>query len=46
MSAAHYKLDNVSAFLDFNGLQIDGNVNEVMGVDQLILNGKLLVGML
>ena len=33
MTAAHYKLDNVCAFLDFNNLQIDGNVNEVMGVE-------------
>ena len=26
MSAAHYKLDNMIAFLDYNGLQIDGDV--------------------
>lgn len=30
MSAAHYKLDNIVAFVDFNGLQIDGDVTEVM----------------
>ncbi len=30
MAAAHYKLDNVTAFLDHNGLQIDGPVCEVM----------------
>ena len=30
MFAAHYKLDNLTAFLDFNGLQIDGDVREVM----------------
>jgi len=30
MFAAHYKLDNLTAFVDFNGLQIDGPVNEVM----------------
>lgn len=30
MSAAHYKLDNLTAFLDHNGLQIDGPVSEVM----------------
>ena len=30
MFAAHYKLDNLIAFLDFNGLQIDGDVKEVM----------------
>lgn len=30
MSAAHYKLDNLTAFIDFNGLQIDGNIEDVM----------------
>ncbi len=30
MAAAHYKLDNLTAFIDFNGLQIDGNVTDVM----------------
>lgn len=30
MAAAHYKLDNVIAFLDHNGFQIDGPVREVM----------------
>jgi transketolase len=30
MAAAHYKLDNLIAFLDHNGLQIDGPVTEVM----------------
>ena len=30
MFAAHYKLDNLTAFVDFNGLQIDGKVVEVM----------------
>jgi len=30
MSAAHYKLDNLTAFIDFNGLQIDGNTSDVM----------------
>lgn len=30
MFAAHYKLDNLVAFVDFNGLQIDGDVEEVM----------------
>lgn len=30
MFAAHYKLDNLLVFLDFNGLQIDGKVTEVM----------------
>lgn len=30
MAAAHYKLDNVTAILDFNGLQIDGATDSVM----------------
>ncbi len=30
MYAPHYKLDNVTAIIDFNGLQIDGNVADVM----------------
>jgi len=30
MAAAHYKLDNLVAFLDHNGLQIDGPTAEVM----------------
>ena len=30
MASAHYKLDNVTAVLDFNGLQIDGSTDSVM----------------
>jgi len=30
MTAAHYKLDNLTAFLDHNGLQIDGKIIDVM----------------
>ncbi len=30
MFAAHYKLDNLTIFIDFNGLQIDGDIREVM----------------
>jgi transketolase len=30
MLAAHYKLDNLVAFLDHNGLQIDGQITDVM----------------
>ena len=30
MSASHYHLDNLCAIVDFNGLQIDGNVQDVM----------------
>ena len=35
MTAAHYKLDNVCAVVDYNGLQIDGNVENVMGIAPL-----------
>lgn len=30
MFAAHYHLNNLTVFLDFNGLQIDGDIREVM----------------
>lgn len=30
MFAPHYKLDNLTAFIDFNGLQIDGDISQVM----------------
>lgn len=30
MFAAHYKLDKLTAFVDYNGLQIDGDVHKVM----------------
>lgn len=30
MFAAHYKLDNLTIFVDFNGLQIDGDITKVM----------------
>lgn len=30
MYAPHYRLDNVTAFVDFNGMQIDGNITDVM----------------
>jgi transketolase len=32
MAAAHYRLDNLTAILDYNQLQIDGPVEKVMGV--------------
>lgn len=30
MAAAHYQLDNLCAIVDFNGLQIDGDITKVM----------------
>ncbi|SET06059.1 transketolase subunit A [Natronincola peptidivorans] len=33
MASAHHKLDNLTAILDYNKLQIDGPNAEVMGVD-------------
>ena len=35
MSAAHYKLDNLTVFVDHNGLQIDGANDEVMTVNPI-----------
>jgi len=35
MAAAHYKLENLIAFLDYNGLQIDGPVSEVLSTEPL-----------
>lgn len=32
MSASHYHLNKIIAFVDFNGLQIDGKVTDVMNV--------------
>lgn len=32
MFAAHYKLGRLTAFVDYNGLQIDGDVHKVMNV--------------
>ena len=43
MAAAHYKLDNLCIIVDNNGLQIDGNVADVMSpypiVDKLLAFG-------
>ncbi|WP_434510992.1 transketolase [Desulfitobacterium sp. AusDCA] len=36
MAAAHYKLDNVTAILDNNGLQIDGPTEQVMSTSPLL----------
>jgi transketolase len=36
MEAAHYKLDNLIEIIDFNHLQIDGKVSEVMNVEPLM----------
>ncbi|SDZ36571.1 transketolase subunit A [Proteiniborus ethanoligenes] len=35
MLAAHYKLDNLTVFLDHNGLQIDGLNKDVMNVEPI-----------
>ena len=36
MSASHYKLDNIVAFLDYNGLQIDGKTEDVMNIGPIV----------
>lgn len=33
LTAAHYRLDNLTAFLDYNGLQIDGWHRDVMSLE-------------
>src|SRR4030065_2211046 len=33
MTAAHYKLDNICAIVDLNGLQIDGPVSKVKAIE-------------
>jgi transketolase len=35
MAAAHYHVDNLTAILDFNGLQIDGTIDQVMSPNPL-----------
>lgn len=35
MTASHYKLDNITAILDYNGLQIDGPVKEIMNINAI-----------
>lgn len=35
MSAAHYKLDNITSFLDRNNLQIDGPTEKVMSIEPI-----------
>lgn len=35
MFAAHYKLDNLTVFLDYNGLQIDGSNKDVMNIEPI-----------
>ena len=35
MSAAHYKLDNLCAIMDYNDIQIDGKIEEIMGLAPL-----------
>jgi len=35
MSASHYKLDNLCAILDYNGLQIDGPIRKVMSPEPI-----------
>ncbi|MFH1258416.1 MAG: transketolase [Elusimicrobiota bacterium] len=36
MSSGHYQLDNLCAIIDYNKLQIDGPVEEIMGVSSLV----------
>lgn len=35
MTSSHYRLDNLTAFLDYNGLQIDGPTDQVKNLEPL-----------
>jgi len=35
MAAGHYKLDNLTGIVDWNGLQIDGNITDVMNPEPI-----------
>lgn len=35
MAAGHYSVDNICGIVDYNGLQIDGRVEEIMGIESL-----------
>ena len=36
MTAAHYRLDNLCAIIDNNGLQIDGQCSDVMSIEPIV----------
>jgi transketolase len=36
MTSAHYKIDNICAFIDYNDLQIDGFVHDIMGIEPIM----------
>ena len=40
MTSSHYKIDNLCAFVDRNGLQIDGPTKEIMDIDPLVNKWK------
>lgn len=46
MFAHHYQLENLTAFVDNNGLQIDGKITDVLSPNPLMKNLRLLDGML
>ena len=40
MTTAHYKIDNLCAIMDNNGLQIDGTNKEVMNIEPVVEKWK------
>lgn len=36
MAASHYQVDNLTAILDYNRVQLDGNVSEIMEIEPVI----------
>jgi transketolase len=40
MAASHYKLDNITSFVDRNKLQIDGPTEQIMSIEPLAFKWK------
>lgn len=40
MAASHYRLDNITAIMDYNKLQVDGFVSRLMGIEPIIEKWK------
>lgn len=44
MSAAFHRLDNLRVYVDVNNQQVDGRMEEVMGIEPFVQRSKPLVG--
>lgn len=45
LNAVHYKLGNLIAIIDFNGLEADGTLNDITALGNIAENIELLDGM-